>query len=81
MVAQRVMRLLAETAEASYEKWLDENAAAFDAQTALHSRYGHPLADIITGPAGSSWGAADQRDQIVPAIEALKENGSPSVLD
>jgi antitoxin CcdA len=36
-------------------RWLAENAAAFEAQAAWHEKHGHPLADILTGPAGATW--------------------------
>ena len=36
-------------------RWLEENAAAFEAQAAWHERHGHPLADILAGPAGATW--------------------------
>ena len=36
-------------------RWLEENAAAFEAQAAWHERHGHPLADILAGPAGPTW--------------------------
>ena len=35
--------------------WLEENADAFDAQREWHEQNGHPLADIIAGPAGAAW--------------------------
>lgn len=47
--------LLKAVAEAQHEKWLVENAEAFAAQADWHERNGHPLADIIAGPGGSSW--------------------------
>jgi antitoxin CcdA len=37
--------------------WLTENAESFTAQAAWHERNGHPLADIISAPGGSSWSA------------------------
>jgi antitoxin CcdA len=36
-------------------RWLEENAAAFEAQAAWHERHGHPLAEILAGPAGATW--------------------------
>ena len=36
-------------------RWLEENADAFEAQAAWHARHGHPLADILAGPAGATW--------------------------
>jgi antitoxin CcdA len=42
-------------AEARRHQWLDENADAFVAQAEWHERNGHPLADIIASPGGSSW--------------------------
>ena len=44
-------------AEARRMQWLNENAGAFAAQAAWHERQGHPLADIICAPGGSSWNA------------------------
>jgi antitoxin CcdA len=41
--------------EARRKKWLAENAGAFEAQSDWHERHGHPLADIIASPGGSSW--------------------------
>jgi len=41
--------------EARRKKWLSENADAFAAQADWHERNGHPLADIIAAPGGSSW--------------------------
>jgi antitoxin CcdA len=35
--------------------WLEENSEAFAAQSAWHERNGHPLADILVGPAGTTW--------------------------
>lgn len=42
-------------AETRRNKWLAENADAFTAQSDWHERHGHPLAEIITAPGGSSW--------------------------
>ena len=47
--------LIQAVAEARRQNWLDENAAAFAAQSDWHERNGHPLADIITAPGGPSW--------------------------
>lgn len=47
--------LVKAVAEARQRKWLEENADAFAAQSDWHERNGHPLADIITAPGGSSW--------------------------
>ena len=47
--------LIQAVACAQREKWLAENAEAFAAQSDWHERHGHPLADIITAPGGSSW--------------------------
>lgn len=47
--------LLKAVAESRRKKWLEENADAFAAQSDWHERHGHPLADIITAPGGSSW--------------------------
>ena len=64
MAARHVMKRLPEISEASREKWLNENAAAFAAQAAWHVRYGHPLADIIVGPGARSWDAGGHGDRI-----------------
>ena len=42
-------------ADARRQAWLEENADAFAAQSAWHERNGHPLADIIVSPVGTSW--------------------------
>ncbi len=47
--------LIKAVAEARRERWLSENAEAFAAQSDWHARHGHPLAEIIVAPAGSSW--------------------------
>ena len=47
--------LLKAIAEARNKKWQAENADAFAAQAEWHERNGHPLADIIASPCGSSW--------------------------
>jgi antitoxin CcdA len=47
--------LVKAVAQARRNKWLTENADAFAAQSDWHDRHGHPLADIITAPGGSSW--------------------------
>lgn len=47
--------LIKAVAQARRNKWLTENADAFEAQSDWHERHGHPLADIITAPGGSSW--------------------------
>ena len=47
--------LIKAIAEARRKKWLAENAEAFAAQADWHERNGHPLADIIAAPGGSSW--------------------------
>ena len=36
-------------------RWRDENADAFAAQAAWHDHHGHPLADIMAGPARETW--------------------------
>ena len=41
--------------ESRNRKWQAENADAFAAQAEWHERNGHPLADIIAAPGGSSW--------------------------
>jgi len=47
--------LISAVTEARRKKWLAENARAFAAQSDWHERHGHPLADIIASPGGSSW--------------------------
>lgn len=47
--------LIRAVGEARRKKWLAENADAFAAQSDWHERHVHPLADIMTTPAGSSW--------------------------
>tara|TARA_R110002110_G_scaffold415464_3_gene649985 strand:+ start:1262 stop:1639 length:378 start_codon:yes stop_codon:yes gene_type:complete len=47
--------LVKAVAEARRNKWRAENAGAFAAQSDWHERHGHPLADIIAAPGGSSW--------------------------
>ncbi|MEI4263987.1 type II toxin-antitoxin system CcdA family antitoxin [Roseovarius sp. D0-M9] len=47
--------LIDAVAESRRKKWLAENASAFAAQSDWHERHGHPLADIIAAPGGSSW--------------------------
>ncbi|MCR8827995.1 type II toxin-antitoxin system CcdA family antitoxin [Pseudosulfitobacter koreensis] len=47
--------LVKAVAEARRDKWLVENASAFAAQSDWHEHNGHPLADIIVAPGGSSW--------------------------
>lgn len=47
--------LIQAVAEARRMTWLAENEDAFAAQSDWHARHGHPLADIMTAPAGSSW--------------------------
>jgi antitoxin CcdA len=42
-------------AEERQQRWLQENADAFVAQANWHERNGHPLAEIMAGPARSSW--------------------------
>jgi antitoxin CcdA len=49
--------LIKAIADARRKKWLTENADAFAAQADWHERNGHPLADIIAAPGGSSWNA------------------------
>lgn len=49
-------RALAEAvAKVRREKWLEENAEAFAAQSDWHEKNGHPLAEIMTFPGASSW--------------------------
>ncbi len=47
--------LVKAVADARRNKWLLENEGAFAAQSDWHERHGHPLADIIAAPGGSSW--------------------------
>lgn len=47
--------LLRAVAEAQRQRWLQENAEAFAAQSEWHRRNEHPLADIMTGPGAPSW--------------------------
>lgn len=47
--------LLKAIGEARTSRWQAENADAFAAQAEWHERNGHPLADIIASPGGSSW--------------------------
>lgn len=47
--------LLKAVSEARQAKWREDNAAAFAAQSAWHDQNGHPLADIMAGPGGTSW--------------------------
>jgi antitoxin CcdA len=43
--------------DARRKAWLEENAEAFAAQSAWHEKHGHPLADILASPMGSTWKA------------------------
>lgn len=47
--------LIRAVAEMRRKNWVVENAEQFAAQSDWHKRHGHPLADIITAPGGSSW--------------------------
>ena len=47
--------LIEAVARAQRKKWLADNADAFAAQSDWHECHGHPLADIIMAPGGSSW--------------------------
>ncbi|MEM9421852.1 MAG: type II toxin-antitoxin system CcdA family antitoxin [Pseudomonadota bacterium] len=47
--------LIKAVAVARHKKWLVEKADAFAAQSEWYGRHGHPLADIISAPGGSSW--------------------------
>jgi antitoxin CcdA len=47
--------LVSAIAKARREKWLQENAAAFEAQAQWHAQIGHPLAEIMAAPGASSW--------------------------
>ncbi len=42
-------------ASARRRQWREENAAAFAAQAEWHDRHAHPLAEILSGPAGETW--------------------------
>ena len=46
--------LMKAVTEARRKTWLAENADAFETRSDWHERHGHPLADIITAPGGSS---------------------------
>lgn len=41
--------------EAVRQAWLTENAEAFKAQSQWHETHGHPLAEIMAGPLGTTW--------------------------
>jgi len=47
--------LIQAVADARRQNWLAENAEAFAAQSDWHDRNGHPLAEIMTAPGGTSW--------------------------
>ena len=47
--------LIEAVASAQRKRWLADNAEAFAAQSDWHERHGHPLADIMIAPGGSSW--------------------------
>lgn len=47
--------LIEAVSRAQRKKWLADNADAFAAQSDWHECHGHPLADIIMAPGGSSW--------------------------
>lgn len=47
--------LIRAVAEMRRKNWVVENTEQFAAQSDWHKRHGHPLADIITAPGGSSW--------------------------
>jgi antitoxin CcdA len=47
--------LIKAVVESRRKKWLAEDTDAFATQSDWHERHGHPLADIITAPGGSSW--------------------------
>ena len=47
--------LRASVAEARHRQWLADNAETFTAQSDWHDRNGHPLSDIIAGPAATTW--------------------------
>lgn len=47
--------LIEAVASVQRKRWLADNAEAFAAQSDWHERHGHPLADIMTAPGGSSW--------------------------
>ena len=41
--------------KAHHQRWLEENAEAFKAQSEWHEKHGHPAADILVGPVADSW--------------------------
>ena len=41
--------------KARQQRWLEENAEAFKAQSEWHEKHGHPAADIMVGPVAASW--------------------------
>ncbi|MEM6832898.1 MAG: type II toxin-antitoxin system CcdA family antitoxin [Sphingomonadales bacterium] len=41
--------------EARRQKWLEDNADAFAAQSRWHQENGHPLADIMAGDLSATW--------------------------
>ncbi|MBQ2261445.1 MAG: type II toxin-antitoxin system CcdA family antitoxin [Loktanella sp.] len=47
--------LIKAIADARREKWLADNAKTFAAQSDWHALHGHPFADIMTAPGGTSW--------------------------
>ena len=47
--------LVSAIAKARHEKWLRENATAFQAQAQWHAQNGHPLSEIMATPGASSW--------------------------
>lgn len=49
--------LVEAVAGSRHAKWRAGNGVAFAAQSDWHARHGHPLADIMTAPGGSSWGS------------------------
>ncbi len=54
-IAETALKVAVENARRL--RWLRDNEVAFAAQSAWHERLGHPLADIISAPAGASWSA------------------------
>ena len=52
-VANDALRLA--ITDARQRLWLEENSQAFIAQSKWHEDHGHPLREIIVGPAGATW--------------------------
>ncbi|MCB1970675.1 MAG: type II toxin-antitoxin system CcdA family antitoxin [Geminicoccaceae bacterium] len=52
-VAEEALRRA--VADARQRRWIEENREAFAAQAEWHEQNGHPLADIMAGPAHTTW--------------------------